>query len=184
MRSSPARAPSSRRSRWAKRSLRLSSAKKEENRGANAVGDRPIHSRGRVLEKRSASSYSKGATIEREISLRGRKLLYIVTRYSDAPTPSADFASNDSARKLLRVPRDWAHLASWTQEHLVGSRLRTSRCPTPPPNALPGLMEGMCARSEGQSKCIIPGRTAKTALNAPLFGKKAGKPLDRGRGCA
>ena len=48
--------------------------------GANAVGDRPIHSRGRVLEKRSASFYSKGATMKREISLRGRKLLYIVTR--------------------------------------------------------------------------------------------------------
>lgn len=56
--------------------------------------------------------------------------------------------------------------------------------PTPPPSALPGLMEGMCARREGQSKRIAPVHMAKTALKAPLFGKKAGKPLDRGRGCA
>ena len=55
---------------------------------------------------------------------------------------------------------------------------------TPPPNAFPGLMEGMCARHEGQSKRVAPGRTAKKAHEAPLFGKKGGKPLDRGRGCA
>lgn len=55
---------------------------------------------------------------------------------------------------------------------------------TPPPSVLPGLMEGMCARREGQSKRVAPGRTAKTAPKAPLFGKKAGKTLDRGRGCA
>lgn len=58
----------------------MSRAKKEENCGANAVGDRLIHSRGRVLEKCSASFYSKGATMKREISLRGRKILYIVAR--------------------------------------------------------------------------------------------------------
>ena len=131
-------------------------------------------------EKRSASSYSKGGTIEPGNISAWQK----ATIYSDAPTSSADFASNDSARKLLGVPRDWAHLASWTQEHLVGSRPRTSRCPTPTPSVLPGLMEGMCAGHEGQSKRVAPGRTAKTAPEAPLPGKKAGKPLDRGRGCA
>ena len=56
--------------------------------------------------------------------------------------------------------------------------------PIPPPSALPGLMEGMCAGPEGQSRRVAPGRTAKTALKAPLFGKKAGKTLDRGMGCA
>lgn len=49
---------------------------------------------------------------------------------------------------------------------------------------LPGLMEGMCTGLEGQSKRVAPGRTAKTAHEAPLPGKKAGKTLDRGRGCA
>ena len=131
-------------------------------------------------EKRSASSYSKGGTIEPGNISAWQK----ATIYSDTPTPSADFASNDSARQLLGVPRDRARLVSRAWEHLVGSRPRTSRCPTPPPCPLPGLMEEMCAWREGQSKYIVPGRTEKTSPDAPLPGKKTGKPLDRGRGCA
>ena len=176
MRSSPARAPSSRRSRWAKRSLRLSRAKGEENCGANAVGDRLIHSRGRVLEKRSASFYSKGATMKREISLRGRKLLYIVTR-RPLRRISLRMILPDSCSECLGTGLAWlVGLRNIWSAPALAHRDAPHRTRTP----LPGLMEGMCTRHEGQQKRVAPGRTAKPALKAPLPGNKAGKSIPDG----
>ena len=104
------------------------------------------------------------------------------TIYSDASTPSADFASNDSARQLLGVPRDRARLVSWTQEHLVGSRPCASRCPAPPPSALPGLMEGMCAWLEGHQSASPQVVRRKRPLRRPFSGKRRESPLTAGGG--
>ena len=178
MRSSPARAPSSRRSRWAKRSLRLSRAKGEENCGANAVGDRLIHSRGRVLEKRSASFYSKGATMKREISLRGRKLLYIVTR-RPLRRISLRMILPDSCSECLGTGLAWlVGLGNIWSAPALAHRDAPHRLPAP----LLGLWRECVRGTKGNRSASPQVVRLKRPMRRPFPGKRRERPLTAGGG--
>ena len=88
-----------------------------------------------------------------------------------------DFASNDSARQLLGVPRDRARLVSWTQEHLVGSRPCASRCPTPPPAPFLGLWRECVRGTKGNRSASPQVVRLKRPMRRPFPGKRRERPL-------
>ncbi len=93
-----------------------------------------------------------------------------------------DFASNDSARQLLGVPRDRARLVSWTQEHLVGSRPCASRCPTPPPAPFLGLWRECVRGTKGNRSASPQVVRLKRPMRRPFPGKRRERPLTAGGG--
>ena len=104
------------------------------------------------------------------------------TIYSDAPTPSADFASNDSARQLLGVLRGRARLVSRAREYLVGSRPCASRCPHRLPAPFLGLWRE-CVRDTKGNRSVSPQVVRrKRPLSRPFPGKRRERPLTAGGG--
>ena len=104
------------------------------------------------------------------------------TIYSDASTPSADFASNDSARQLLGVPRDRARLVSWAREHLVGSCPCTTRCPHRLPAPVLGLWRECVRGTKGNRSASSQVVRLKRPLRRPFPGKRRESPLTAGGG--
>ena len=104
------------------------------------------------------------------------------TIYSDASTPSADFASNDSARQLLGVPRDRARLVSWAREHLVGSCPCTTRCPHRLPAPVLGLWRECVRGTKGNQSASSQVVRRKRPLRRPFPGKRRESPLTAGGG--
>ena len=104
------------------------------------------------------------------------------TIYSDASTPSADFASNDSARQLLGVPRDRARLVSWAREHLVGSCPCTTRCPHRLPAPFLGLWRECVRGTKSNQSASSQVVRRKRPLRRPFPGKRRESPLTAGGG--
>ncbi len=102
--------------------------------------------------------------------------------YSDAPTPSADFASNDSARQLLGVLTNRARLVSRAREHLVGSRPRTSRCPHRLPPPFLGLWRECVRGPKGNRSASPQVARRKRPTRRPFPGKRRESPLTAGGG--
>ena len=131
-----------------------------------------------MLEKRSVSFYSKGATMKREISLRGRKLLYIVTR-RPLRRISLRMILPDSCSECLGTGLAWlVGLRNIWSAPALAHRDAPHRTRTP----LPGLMEGMCAGLEGHQSASPQVVRRKRPLRRPFSGKRRESPLTAGGG--
>ena len=131
-----------------------------------------------MLEKRSVSFYSKGATMKREISLRGRKLLYIVTRrplwrisLRMILPDSCSECLGAGLAKLVGLGNIWSVPA-------LAHRDAPRRLPTP----FLGLWR-KCVRGPKGNRSASPQFVLrKRPLRRPFPGKRRERPLTAGGG--
>ena len=75
-----------------------------------------------------------------------------------------------------------SRIMSENRSPIKRSSICVSRCPTPPPSALPGLMEGMCAGHEGHQSASPQVVRRKRPMMRHFSGKRRESPLTAGGG--
>lgn len=131
-----------------------------------------------MLEKRSASFYSKGATMKREISLRGRKLLYIVTR-RPLRRISLRMILPDSCSECLGTGLAWlVGLRNIWSAPALAHRDAPHRLPAP----FLGLWRECVRGTKGNQSASSQVVRRKQPLRRPFSGKRRESPLTAGGG--